>query len=63
MRSWPLTPKPWERGRPALVEGGTPSLPGCSLRAGAAAPAAKTPRTPPGVFLGNEGVPPSVKAD
>ena len=35
---------PWERGRPALDEAGTASLPACSLRASAAAPAAKTPR-------------------
>ena len=39
----PIVIHPLERGRPALVEGETPSLPACSLRASAAAPAAKTP--------------------
>ena len=35
--------QPWERGRPALDEAGTASLPACSLRVSAAAPAANTP--------------------
>ena len=41
--SLPCVEQAWERGHPALVEGETPSLPAYSLRASAAAPAAKTP--------------------
>ena len=47
----------WERGHPALVEGETPSLPACSLRASATAPAAKTPMEQPG----KEGFQPSTR--